>query len=83
MNTLYRTSQSRRKLARTFACIYSTFSPIIIFLRILSDNGAWTEKGLDGGSNGLLRGQKGETYEGGMRYAKYTSQPFKILTFPS
>ena len=83
MNTLYRTSQSRRKLARTFACIYATFAPIIIFLRILSDNGAWTEKGLDGGSNGLLRGQKGETYEGGMRYAKYTSQPFKILTFPS
>jgi len=32
-----------------------------------SDNGAWTEKGLDGGSNGLLRGQKGETWEGGMR----------------
>ena len=33
-----------------------------------SDNGAWTDKGLNGGSNGLLRGQKGETWEGGMRY---------------
>ena len=33
-----------------------------------SDNGAWTEEGLNGGSNGLLRGQKGETWEGGMRY---------------
>ena len=32
-----------------------------------SDNGAWTRKELDGGSNGLLRGQKGETYEGGIR----------------
>ena len=38
------------------------------YLRILSDNGAWTDKGLAGGSNGLLRGQKGETWEGGMRY---------------
>ena len=25
------------------------------------------EKDLDGGSNGLLRGQKGETWEGGLR----------------
>jgi arylsulfatase A-like enzyme len=32
-----------------------------------SDNGAWMEKDLDGGSNGLLRGQKGETWEGGLR----------------
>ena len=38
---------------------------------IYSDNGAWMEKGLSGGSNGLLRGQKGETWEGGMRY-RYT-----------
>lgn len=36
-------------------------------LTTFSDNGAWTEQGLDGGSNGLLRGQKGETWEGGMR----------------
>ena len=26
------------------------------------------EKGLDGGSNGLLRGEKGSTWEGGLRY---------------
>ena len=32
-----------------------------------SDNGAWMDKKLDGGSNGLLKGQKGETWEGGMR----------------
>ncbi len=25
------------------------------------------EKGLDGGSNGLLRGEKGATWEGGLR----------------
>ena len=34
----------------------------------ISDNGAWMEKGLDGGSNGLLRGEKGATWEGGLRY---------------
>ena len=33
-----------------------------------SDNGAWTHEKLDGGSNGLLRGEKGETWEGGLRY---------------
>ena len=33
----------------------------------ISDNGAWMEKGLDGGSNGLLRGEKGATWEGGLR----------------
>ena len=33
-----------------------------------SDNGAWTDKGLNSGSSGLLRGQKGETWEGGTRY---------------
>lgn len=32
-----------------------------------SDNGAWVDQKQDGGSNGLLRGQKGETWEGGMR----------------
>ena len=35
----------------------------------ISDNGAWMEKGLDGGSNGLLRGEKGATWEGGLRCA--------------
>ena len=33
----------------------------------ISDNGAWMQKGLDGGSNGLLRGEKGSTWEGGLR----------------
>jgi arylsulfatase len=33
-----------------------------------SDNGAWSEAvGLDGGSNGLLKGGKGSTWEGGIR----------------
>ena len=32
-----------------------------------SDNGAWTKEKCDGGSNGLLKGQKGETWEGGLR----------------
>ena len=39
-----------------------------LYTLFCSDNGAWTEEGLNGGSNGLLRGQKGETWEGGMRY---------------
>lgn len=37
---------------------------IVIFT---SDNGAWLEMGLEGGSNGLLRAGKGSTWEGGMR----------------
>jgi len=32
-----------------------------------SDNGAWLEEGLNGGSNGLLRGGKSQTWEGGIR----------------
>ena len=32
-----------------------------------SDNGPWTIKKQDGGSAGLLRGAKGDTWEGGMR----------------
>lgn len=32
-----------------------------------SDNGAWTGQGLSGGSNGLFRGGKGSTWEGGYR----------------
>jgi arylsulfatase A len=43
-----------------------------------SDNGAWTDKGLAGGSNGLLRGQKGETWEGGMRIPAIAYWPGKI-----
>ena len=33
-----------------------------------SDNGAWIDKRLNSGLNGSLRGQKGETWEGGTRY---------------
>ena len=51
--------------ARNRAIVLSAYA--YFYLRILSDNGAWTDKGLAGGSNGLLRGQKGETWEGGMR----------------
>ena len=38
------------------------------------------EKGLDGGSNGLLRGEKGATWEGGLRcvLAK-ASVPYRVL----
>jgi len=32
-----------------------------------SDNGPWVTKNQDGGSPGLLRGAKGDTWEGGMR----------------
>lgn len=32
-----------------------------------SDNGAWVDQKLDGGSNGPFRGQKGSTWEGGLR----------------
>ena len=32
-----------------------------------SDNGPWKIEGLSGGSAGLFRGEKGETWEGGMR----------------
>ncbi len=32
-----------------------------------SDNGAWLEEGIDGGSNGPLRGGKSQNYDGGIR----------------
>eukprot|EP01094_Clydonella_sp_ATCC50884_P025709 TRINITY_DN6869_c0_g1_i1.p1 TRINITY_DN6869_c0_g1~~TRINITY_DN6869_c0_g1_i1.p1 ORF type:complete len:511 (-),score=111.70 TRINITY_DN6869_c0_g1_i1:61-1551(-) len=32
-----------------------------------SDNGPWVDQGIEGGSAGLFRGEKGETWEGGMR----------------
>jgi arylsulfatase A len=49
-----------------------------------SDNGPWTSMGIDGGSAGLFRGQKGETWEGGMRVPGIlvgpSVSPFGIVT---
>ena len=68
-------SWSIQLVAQHYICIHMylkmEWGLVLLFFSSLftySDNGAWTEKGLDGGSNGLLRGQKGETWEGGMRY---------------
>ncbi|VBB18667.1 Arylsulfatase-like [Yasminevirus sp. GU-2018] len=44
---------------------------------LLSDNGPYAEEGVDGGSHGLLKGNKGQTWEGGhrtpliVRYKRY------------
>lgn len=43
-----------------------------------SDNGPWRERGLEGGSAGLLRDGKGSTFEGGMRVPGIAWQPGRI-----
>mmetsp|Transcript_27150 Transcript_27150/g.69963 ORF Transcript_27150/g.69963 Transcript_27150/m.69963 type:complete len:284 (-) Transcript_27150:198-1049(-) len=40
-----------------------------------SDNGAWTDQKQFGGNNGMLRGQKGETWEGGIREPMIAAWP--------
>jgi len=43
-----------------------------------SDNGPWVTKDLRGGTAGLLRGAKGETWEGGVRAPAIAWQPGRI-----
>ncbi len=44
-----------------------------------SDNGPWASKLQEGGSSGLLRGAKGQTWEGGMREPTIFWWPGKIV----
>ncbi len=43
-----------------------------------SDNGPWITQNQNGGSAGLLRGAKGDTWEGGMREPFIAKWPGKI-----
>jgi arylsulfatase A-like enzyme len=48
------------------------------FVIFTSDNGPWGWAGIDGGSSGLLRGNKGSVYEGGFRVPAIAWMPGSV-----
>ena len=48
------------------------------FVIFTSDNGPWGWAGIDGGSSGLLRGNKGSVYEGGIRVPAIAWMPGSV-----
>ena len=48
------------------------------FVIFTSDNGPWGWAGVDGGSSGLLRGNKGSVYEGGFRVPAIAWMPGSV-----
>ena len=85
-----RKGQSRRgaygdvveELDRSVGSIIKTLRELNIakntFVIFTSDNGPWGWANIDGGSSGLLRGNKGSVYEGGYRVPAIAWMPGKI-----